>query len=73
LTPLPAGPGVFDVDLAGSNLVVECRSRTGTGQQARQLDSIPLRPNATRPPQTLRRPTFMPEDPLLKPISGAEH
>jgi len=34
---------VFDVDLAGSNLVVECRSRTGTGQQARQLDSTPLR------------------------------
>jgi len=44
-------PGLFDVDLAGSSLVVECPSRNGYRSAARQLDPTPLPPNVTRPPE----------------------
>ena len=69
VTPRPwlVPPGLFDVDLAGSSLVVECPSRNGYRSAARQLDPTPLPPNVTRPPQPLRGPTFMPEDPQRRP------
>jgi len=41
--------------------------QTGTDQAARQLDPTPLPLNVTPPQQPLRRPTFMPEDPVLSP------
>ena len=47
----------------GSVWSVECPARNGYRSTARQLRPTPLPRNVTRPPQPLRRPTFMPEDP----------
>ena len=71
LTPLPADPrGVFDIDWLEAVWSLNAALQNGyrSAGQATRTNTVAAQRHP--PTATLRRPTFIPEDPLFLPFNG---